>query len=80
MPLGAKVGLGSGHIVLHGDPAFPHKVHSPPPIFGPCLLWPNGRPSQQGDRLQWQKCIYFRQKPTEVDCQVDHVYSSQSVN
>jgi len=24
--------------VLDGDPA--------PPIFGPCLLWPNGRPSQ----------------------------------
>ena len=26
MPLGAKVGLGLGHIVLHGDPA-----HLPPP-------------------------------------------------
>jgi len=26
MPLGAKLGLGPGHIVLHGDPAHP----SPP--------------------------------------------------
>jgi len=26
----------------------PHgKGHSSPPLFGPCLLWPNGRPSQQ---------------------------------
>ena len=42
MPLGVEVGLGSGHIVLDGDPALPPpKVHSPP-IFGPCLLWPNG--------------------------------------
>ena len=23
------------------------KGHSSPPVFGPCLLWPNGRPSQQ---------------------------------
>jgi len=30
----AGIGLGTGHIVLHGDPA--------PPIFGPYLLWPNG--------------------------------------
>jgi len=88
MKLGAEVGLGPGHIVLHGDPA-PPKGHSPqflahahcgqtdgwikiplgmevglgavdfvldrdptpppppknraqPPIFGPCLFWPNG--------------------------------------
>ena len=47
MPLGAKVGLGPGHIVLHGDPALPlPKGAESHPIFGPCLLWPNGRPSQ----------------------------------
>jgi len=39
MPLGTAVGLGPGHIVLDGDPA-PATAH--PPIFGPCLLWPNG--------------------------------------
>jgi len=44
MPLGMEVGLGPGHIVLHGDPALPSQKrrHSPSPIFGPCLLWPNG--------------------------------------
>ena len=43
MPLGTEVGLGPGHIVLDGNPAPPRKGHSsPPPIFGPCLLWPNG--------------------------------------
>jgi len=33
MPFGTEVGLGSGHNVLTG---------TQPPIFGPCLLWPNG--------------------------------------
>jgi len=89
MPLGRKVGLSPGDIVLDGDPAPPpqrgkasnfrpmsivtkrldgsrcHLVRSrprprrhcvkwgpsspkgaQPPIFGSCLLWPNGRPSQ----------------------------------
>jgi len=46
MPLGTKVGLDPGHIVLHGDPASPFQKGTVPPVFGPCLLWPNGRPSQ----------------------------------
>jgi len=37
MPLGTKVGLGPGHVVLDGDPAPLRKGHRPP-IFGPCLL------------------------------------------
>jgi len=44
MPLGTEVGLGPGDTVLDGDQA-PQKGHGPS-IFGPCLLWPNGRPSQ----------------------------------
>ena len=31
-----EVGLGPGNTVLDGDPP------PLPPIFGPCLLWPNG--------------------------------------
>jgi len=50
-PLGTEVGLGPGHIALDRDPARqlrPHrKGHSSPVLFGRCLLWPNGRPSQQ---------------------------------
>jgi len=43
MPLGTEVGLGPSKIVLDVDPSLPRKtVHSPAPIFGPCLLWPNG--------------------------------------
>ena len=34
-----EVGLGPGDILLDGDPT--------PPLFGPCLLRPNGRPSEQ---------------------------------
>jgi len=44
MALGVEVGVGSVHIVLDGDTApLPKKgVESPPPSFGPSLLWPNG--------------------------------------
>jgi len=42
MPLGTEVGLSPGHIVLDGNPAPIPKGHSPPPILGPYLLWPNG--------------------------------------
>jgi len=45
MLLGMKVGLGPGYIVLDKRPISPPPNNSPP-IFGPCLLWPNGRPSQ----------------------------------
>jgi len=43
MPLGVEVGLGPGDFVLDGDPASPKpKKGVQPPIFNPCLLWPNG--------------------------------------
>ena len=42
MPLGMEVDLGPGDIVLDGDPAPPTERATAPPIFGPCLLWPNG--------------------------------------
>jgi len=41
MKLGMQVGLGPGHIVLDGNPAFP-PPRGTAPIFGPYLLWPNG--------------------------------------
>jgi len=34
MPLGTEVDVGPDNIVLHENPA--------PPVFGLCLLWPNG--------------------------------------
>jgi len=47
MPLGTKVGLGPGRIVLHGEGTqLPSQKGHSPINFGPCLLWPNGRPSQ----------------------------------
>jgi len=42
MPLGREVGLSPSDIVLDGDPAPPPQKGVEPPIFGPCLLWPNG--------------------------------------
>jgi len=45
MPLGTEVDLGPCDIVLYGDPASPINGTAPP-LFGPCLLSPNGQPSQ----------------------------------
>ena len=43
MPLGTEVDLGLRDIVFDVDPATPGKrAHPPHPIFGSCLLWPNG--------------------------------------
>ena len=48
MPPGTEVGLSPCNTVLDdGDPAPPWKAVQQPPPFGPCLLWSNGRPSQQ---------------------------------
>jgi len=53
MTVGTEVGLRPGDFVLDGDPApLPRKEAEPggtaPPIFGPCLLWPNGWMDQDG--------------------------------
>ena len=40
--LGMHIGLGPSHIVLEGGPAPLPKKGAEPPIFSPCLLWPNG--------------------------------------
>ena len=46
MPFGMEVGLHPGDIVLDGNPAPPtERGTATPPLFGLCLLWPNGRPS-----------------------------------
>jgi len=48
MPLGREVGLGPSDIVLHGPNSPPLKGGRARPIFGPCLLWPNGWMDQDG--------------------------------
>jgi len=41
IPHGTEESLSLGDIVLDGDPA-PSPKGAQPPIFGQCLLWPNG--------------------------------------
>jgi len=41
MPLDREIDVDPGDIVLHGD-SVPSPKGAQPPIFGPCLLWPNG--------------------------------------
>jgi len=45
MPLNTEVDLGPGHIVIDGA-QLRQKRAQQPPLFDPCLSWPNGRPSQ----------------------------------
>jgi len=48
VPLGKAVGIGPGDIVLDGDPATPTESGTAGrPLFGPYLLWQNGRLFQQ---------------------------------
>jgi len=50
MTLGTEVGLGLRDIVLDVDPATRRKGHTHPhPIFGSCLLWPNGWTDEDAD-------------------------------
>ena len=46
MSLGTDVDLDTGHIVLDGAQPRPPERGTAPTLFGPCLLWPNGPPSQ----------------------------------
>jgi len=48
MPLGMELGLSPGDFVLDGDPGLPSpkRGRALSPIFGPFLLWPNGRMHQ----------------------------------
>jgi len=66
MPLGTEIGIGPGHIVLHGDPS-PQK-RAQPPIFVPCLLWPNGWTDQdatwyEGRRRPRRYCVRWGPSP-----------------
>jgi len=65
MPLGMEVGLDPSDIVLDGNPAPPPRKVAEPPIFGPCLLWPNnwmdqdvtwygGRPQPRPHCARWE--------------------------
>jgi len=53
MPLDTEVDLGSGHIVLDGDPAPPPtaKGAQKAPLFGSCLLWPRSPISATAELL-----------------------------
>jgi len=42
MPLGTMAYIGPGNIVLDADPASAPPRGTVPPIFSPCMLWPNG--------------------------------------
>ena len=50
-PLGTELDLGAGHIVLDGFPAIRERGTTPPPLLGPCLLWPRSPISATAELL-----------------------------
>jgi len=57
MPLGMEVGLGPGDFVLDETQlSLPKKGSGAPPIFGACLLWPNGWIDQDGTCMEVGLC------------------------
>jgi len=91
MPLGTEVGLGPGNIVLDGDPApLPSKKRHSLPIFGPCILWPNGwmdqdatwyrgRPRPRQHCVRWEPSLPFTPKKGHSPHFSAHVYCGQTV-
>jgi len=64
MKLGMEMGLGPGHVVLDGDPA-PPPQRGTPPIFGPCLLRPNGWMDQDVTWYEvWSRTRCVRWRPS----------------
>ena len=59
MLFGTEVGLGPGDIVIDGDLAPPRR-RGIAPIFGPCLLWPNGWMDQDAT---WSHCVRWEPSP-----------------
>ena len=72
MPDGTEVGLGPSDIVLDADPAPRKRPHTP--IFSPCLLWANGRPSQLHAELLLVKLLVRKQEVYTVSilCVSEH--------
>jgi len=56
-PLGMELDLGPGHIVLDGVSASAKGAQQPPPLFGPCLLWPRSPISATAELLFFVPCI-----------------------
>ena len=65
MPLAMEVGLGPDDFVLDGDPAPPPQKGRSRPIFGPCLLWPNGWMDRDAT---WYGSIDLGRGHIVVDC------------
>ena len=71
------IGLGPSHIVLDGDPATPtERGTAVPSLFGPCLLWRNGRPSQQLLSSCWSSntTLAGRVRAVQTACSTGSLY------
>ena len=79
--LGTEVDLGPGHIVWDGVPAVREMgTAAPPPLFGPCLLWPRSIISATAELLLWYlfsilaKIWLPRQRPVPYSFAIRNVF------
>jgi len=84
MPLGREVGLGQSDIVSDGDPAPLPKKGADPPIFSPCLLWPNGWMNQDtswygGRRQPMPHCVRLGPRPPLKGAQLSASFRPMSI-
>jgi len=90
MPLGMELGLCPGHIVWDGAPAPSERGTAPPPIFVPCLLWPNGwmdqdatwyrgRPRPRPHSVTWGRISsHHTERSTAAPHSLSDVYCGQT--
>jgi len=62
-PLGTEVDIGAGHIVLGGFPALRERGTAPPPLLGPCLLWPRSPNSATAELLLYNETLQQTFRP-----------------
>jgi len=91
MPVGREVGRGPGDIVLDGDPTDGKSgTAPPPPLLGPCLLWPKGWMDQDatwygGSPRPRPRCVRWVPAPLPPEMGIAatlfsaHVYCDQTV-
>jgi len=67
-PLGTEVDIGAGHIVLDGFKRSAKGAQHPPPLLGPCLLWPRSPISATAELLLIFVSSVLAKRISEMTC------------
>jgi len=70
-PLGTEVDISAGHIVLDVFPAPRERGTAPPPLLGPCVLWPQSPISATAELLLYNETLQQTFRPYCRSCPKD---------